>query len=113
MTNNQKIIKDVVWSIEDLERLSEYYQLEYQRTNNTYYEEKRVEINQYLKKYKEIANSLTSSIEIRLYNYLCAGLSPTKAVEKVAEENYLNDIIPCSIPAVWRYYKNLKKIQLW
>ena len=109
--NNQKIIKDVVWSIEDLERLSEYYELEYQRTMNHYYEERRVEISEYLTKYKEIAKSLTSSIEIRLYNYLASGLSPTKAVEKVAEENYLNDVIPSSIPAIWRYYKKLKKIQ--
>lgn len=51
-----------------------------------------------------------NSIEYRLYLKILNGKSPTKAVEEVAEENYLNDIKPSSIRPIWEKYKNMKNI---
>ena len=110
--NDCQIIKDIIWSIEDLEHLANYYALEYQRTNQSEFQIKLNEISDYLQKYYDIVDKLESSIELKLYKYLKQGYSPTKAVEKVAEENYLNDIIPSSLPTIWRYYKKLKKIYM-
>jgi len=45
----------------------------------------------------------------RLYYKILNGESLTKAVESVAEENYLNNIKPNSVSAIWRYYKKMKK----
>lgn len=51
------------------------------------------------------------NIEYRLYRYILNGFSPTQAVEKVADENYQNDIKPSSPNKIWtKYYKNLKKV---
>lgn len=45
----------------------------------------------------------------RLYSKILSGIKPTKAVEEVAEENYINDVKPSSIPSIWRHYNKLKK----
>lgn len=49
------------------------------------------------------------SIERRLYLKLINGLKPTKAVEEVAKENYLQNIKPNSLSSIWSYYKKMKK----
>lgn len=60
---------------------------------------------------KENLSKLSKSkIEYRLYLYLLNGLSPTKAVAKVANENYINDISPFDPSSIWKRYKNLTKI---
>lgn len=47
----------------------------------------------------------------RIYVHMLNGLSPSKAVEKVAEENYIRGVKPTSVGRVWdNYYKKLKKI---
>ena len=46
----------------------------------------------------------------RLYLKMLNGFTPTKAVEKVAEENYLNDVSPSAVSKIWDYYRKLKKI---
>lgn len=51
-----------------------------------------------------------NSIEYRLYLKIMSGLSVTKAIESVAEENYINNIKPNSHTQIWKYYKNMKKI---
>ena len=49
------------------------------------------------------------SIEYRLYLYILNGLTPSKAVAKVADENFQNDIKPSSENRIWRdYYKKIK-----
>lgn len=60
---------------------------------------------------KENLSKLSNNhIEYRLYLNLLNGLKPSQAVEKVAQENYLNDIKPNSVAWIWQYYKNLQKI---
>ena len=49
-------------------------------------------------------------IEYRIYAYIIKGFNPTKAIKKVAEENYLNDIKPATEMGLMPYYKNVKKI---
>ncbi len=107
---NNEATKDVVWTIEDLKRLKQFYEKEYERTQNTSFQLKLEEIHKYLSDYEHILEHLGSSIELRLYKYINNGLSVTKAVEKVAEENYLQDKKPVSTSKIWLYYKNLKKI---
>lgn len=49
-------------------------------------------------------------IEYRLYLYILNGLNPTKAVRRVADENYLNDITPCDPSSIWRKYQKMNEI---
>ncbi len=64
-----------------------------------------------IKKCKENLDNLSSNqIYYRLYLYMLDGLTPSKAIEKVASENYSNDIKPNSFNGVWNYYKKMKKI---
>lgn len=67
--------------------------------------------NKKMNKYKENLNKLSDSkIEYRIYLKILNGLSITKAIEEVAEENYLNDTKPTTSYAIWKYYyPNLKK----
>ena len=47
----------------------------------------------------------------RIYLYILNGMSVSRAIEKVAEENLYNDVKPSSTEAIWKYYyPNLKKI---
>ncbi len=51
-----------------------------------------------------------NSIEYRIYLYYLNGMSINKAIQKVADENYRNDIKPFTERAIYKnYYKNLKK----
>lgn len=54
--------------------------------------------------------SKMDGIEYRLYSYILKGLNPTKAISKVAEENYLRDIKPATERGIAKYYNNMKKI---
>lgn len=65
-----------------------------------------------LEKCKDNLSKLSSkNIEYRIYVHMLNGMTATQAVEKVAEENYINDIKPFTPTAIWKkYYKNLKKI---
>lgn len=47
----------------------------------------------------------------RIYLYMLDGLKPSKAIEKVAEENFKNGVKPVDISTLWnKYYKKIKKI---
>lgn len=59
---------------------------------------------------ENLAELSDNQIGYRIYLHMLNGLTPSKAVEKVAEENYLNDIRPCSVASVWEYYKKVKNI---
>lgn len=107
---NEHYLKDVIWSIEDLEKLEKFYALEFNRTSNIEFQKKRLQIHKYLQDYQEMLEKLDSSIELRIYKYLKHGLNPSKTVKKVAEENYLNDVSPFSEPQIWRYYKKVEKL---
>lgn len=63
-------------------------------------------------KYKINLEKLSDcQIEYRIYFKILNGLSPTRAVEQVADENYTNGLGPTSYSQIWsKYYKNLKKI---
>ena len=51
-----------------------------------------------------------NSIEYRIYFYYLSGMSISRAITKVADENYKNDIKPFTERAIYKkYYKNLKK----
>lgn len=50
-----------------------------------------------------------NKIEYRLYLAIINGLNPSKAVAKIANENYINNISPSSIASIWRIYKKMKK----
>ena len=65
---------------------------------------------QLINKCKENLSKLSDNqICYRIYLHMLNGLNPSKAVEKVAEENYMNNVMPNSIPAIWLYYRKLKK----
>lgn len=67
--------------------------------------------NELMKKYKDNLEKLSDNqIEYRIYLKMLNGIKPSKAVEEVAEENYLNNIKPNSLTQVWIYYQNLQKI---
>ena len=60
---------------------------------------------------KDSINRLSNyQICYKIYLNLLSGLRPTKAVEKVADENYYNDIKPSSVSKIWDYYKKMKKL---
>lgn len=54
--------------------------------------------------------SKMAGIEYRLYSYILQGYNPTKAIAKVGEENFINNIKPTTEMGIMPYYKNLKKI---
>ena len=83
--------------------------IEYERTQNEEFKKNIDEIVKYLDEYNEIIDKLESSIEIRIFKYLIKGYSPTKTVNKIAEENYLNGLKPISLTSIWGKYKKVKK----
>lgn len=62
--------------------------------------------------YKDNLSKLSDcQIEYRIYLKMLNGLSPTKAVEEVAEENYNSGLGITSLSQIWNVnYKKLKKI---
>lgn len=65
-----------------------------------------------LEKCKNNLEKLSSDqICYRIYVKILNGFSLSKAIEKVAEENYLNDLKPSHVDTIWRnYYPKMKKI---
>ncbi len=64
-----------------------------------------------LQKYRTNLSKLSNNkIEYRLYLAILNGLTPSKAVEKVANENFMNQVKPSSVVGVWNYYYKLKEI---
>lgn len=73
-------------------------------------EEKIKNKEQLIEKCKEnLAKLSNDKICYRIYLHMLNGLNPSKAIEKVAEENYINDVKPASICVLWEYYKKIKK----
>lgn len=59
-------------------------------------------LEEYLEQYKKNLSEL-NEIETRIYYKIAyEGLNPMKAIEKVAEENYLKDITPCNVCYIHR-----------
>lgn len=74
-----------------------------------------LKIDQKKKMIEECKNNLSrlskKNIEYRIYLYYLNGMSINKAIQKVADENYKNDIKPFTERAIYKnYYQNLKKI---
>lgn len=60
---------------------------------------------------KNLEQMSVDSIEYRIYVNMLNGLSISRSIEKVAEENYINDTKPNNVKYIWRKnYNNLKKI---
>lgn len=52
-----------------------------------------------------------NQIYYKLYLNILNGMTPSKAVEKVADDNYKNGVKPTDISTIWtNYYKKMKKI---
>lgn len=51
-----------------------------------------------------------TNICCRLYLHMLNGMSASRAIETVSEENYARGIKPTSITALWKYYKKLQKM---
>lgn len=70
------------------------------------------EKEQLIEKCKENLSKLSDDqICYRIYLHMLNGLSATKAIEKVSEENIAHGIKPTDISSIWEnYYKKLKKM---
>ncbi|MEI3530122.1 MAG: hypothetical protein V8Q75_03485 [Bacilli bacterium] len=64
-----------------------------------------------LNKCKEnLAKLSKTKIEYRLYLKIINGMTPSKAVKEIADENYKNGIKPTDVTYIWKnYYKKIKK----
>ena len=69
------------------------------------------ELENYIEKYKENLSQL-DDIEARIYyKIVYEGINPTKAIDIIAEENYLNDKKPTSSGHIFReFYPKVKKM---
>ena len=67
---------------------------------------------QLIEKCKENLSKLSDNqICYRIYLHMLNGLKPSKAIEKVAEENYIKGIRPMEPTTLWiNYYKKIQKI---
>ncbi len=65
-----------------------------------------------LEKCKENLSKFSKNkICYRLYLNILNGMTPSKAVEKVAEENLINGIKPTDFTHIWKkYYQKVKKV---
>lgn len=73
---------------------------------------KKIEIKKdILQKCKDNLEKLSfNQIYYKLYLNILNGLTPSQAVDKVAEDNYLNDVKPTAPSNIWKYYNKMKKI---
>ncbi len=69
------------------------------------------ELERYLNQYKKNLSEL-DNIEARLYyKIVYEGLPPTKAINKIADENYARDLRPSSPEHIFRtFYPKIKKL---
>ena len=103
----------IVKCIKNVEKELEIVNLELKRTNNADKEllKEKEELTAYLENYKEALKGL-DEIESRIYyKIVYEGFPPTKAIEKVAEENYLRDIKPNNWVYIYnKIYPTVKKL---
>lgn len=70
--------------------------------------EKQALINECKDNLKKMSSN---QIYYRIYLHLLNGLSTSKAIEKVAEENLKNGEKPTDVTTIWKnYYKKMKKM---
>ena len=103
-------------SINDIDGKLKLFNLEKERISKNKPNIRLDEINKEIstleatkRQYMDILSQM-DGIEYRLYSYLLRGFNVTKAIDKVAEENYLNDIKPATKQGILPYYKNMRKI---
>lgn len=75
-------------------------------------DKKIAEKEQLIEKCKDNLSKLSDNqICYRIYLYILSGMKTSKAIERVAEENYLKGIKPSSEAGIYKYYyPKLKKI---
>lgn len=59
---------------------------------------------------KNLQRLSDNQICYRLYLKMLNGMSPTKAVESIANENYYRNLKPTATSKLWKYYKNVKNV---
>lgn len=60
---------------------------------------------------ENLRNLSDNQICYRIYLAILDGLSPSKAIDKIASENYIKGIKPMDTSTLWEnYYKKVKKI---
>lgn len=70
-------------------------------------EDKQKKITDIKQALSELSNN---QICYRIYFYILNGMSPSKAIEKVSEENMRDGIKPTDVTYIWKtYYKKIKK----
>ena len=47
--------------------------------------------------------------EYKIYLEILNGLTPTQAIDRISNYNFINNISPSSIPQLWRIYREMKK----
>ena len=101
-----KYINDLEIKIETLERLKGH--VDDEEKLNRQINEKKILLEDCKNNLRKLSDN---DICYRIYIYMLNGLNASKAIEKVAEENYLNDVKPTSTETIWKYYyPKLKKI---
>lgn len=102
----------IVKCINDVKTELEVVDLELQRTGNNNPEliSKKEELVSYLEKYQNALKNM-NDLESRIYcKIVFDGLNPMKAIEKVAEENYLKDIKPSTPLHIYqKYFPKVRK----
>ncbi len=99
-----KYINDLVLEIETLKKLKNNYN--FREINKIILDKEKIIIS-----CKENLSKLSNyNIEYRIYLYMLQGLSATKAIEKISNENYINGTKPVDLSTLWKYYKKMKKV---
>lgn len=98
-------IRDLKLEIDTLKMLS-------RENNNPKISKDIFRKNKVLKKCIDNLKKLSNyNIEAKIYVYMLSGMSVSKAVNKVADDNAKKGIKPSDVSTIWKYYyPNLKKI---
>lgn len=101
-------INDLILEIKILEDIKKDASCDIEKINNQINAKKQL-----VEQCKSNLSKLSKNkIEYRLYLYILNGLKPTKAVKKIADENYINDITPADVSSIWRKYQKMNEILL-
>lgn len=102
-----KYINDLELEIKILEDIKQNSKFDIAEVENQIFDKKQL-----LEKCKENLSKFSEDkICYRLYLNILNGMTPSKAVEKVAEENLINGVKPTDFTHIWKkYYKKVKKM---
>ena len=100
-------LRDLKLEIDTLEHLSKTTNKNLTQINEQILEKKET----MLKCVNNLEKLSSYNIETRIYLYMLSGMSVSKAISKVADENMMNNRKPADTSTIWKYYyPKLKKI---